>query len=105
MHPNRVELTGKVARVGALKYTPSGIPVADFTVAVTQRQLDRDSVGYFEALLFGDLAEEAHPALRIGRTLKLEGSLWSRAFRNSKGIKVSETKIIVQSIGGTDEKK
>jgi single-strand DNA-binding protein len=98
-------LTGKVTRVGVLKYTPSGVPVADFTLAVSQRQFDRDSIGYFDALLFGDLAEGAHSSLRIGKVLSLTGSLWSRAYRDRKGIKVSETKIIVQSIGGTDEKE
>jgi len=73
-------------------------------VAVPQRQFDQDSIGYFEALVFGPLAESTQPHLRIGRSLDLKGALWSRSYRNRKGIKVNEIKIIVHSIGGNGEK-
>lgn len=98
-------LTGKISRVGALRYTPSGVPVSDFTVAVPQQQLDRKSVGHFEAVMFGEVAEQAHRSLKIGKVLQLKGTLWTREFKNRQGIKVSETKIIVHSIGGTGEKR
>lgn len=101
---NSVSLTGKVSRIGGLRYTPSGTPVYDFTVAVGQRQFDQESIGYYEVLVFGEEAEATHSKLRIGVVLKIDGALWSRNYRNRKGIKVNETKIIAHSIGGNGEK-
>ena len=73
-------------------------------MAVPQRQFDQESVGYFDVLAFGDDAESIQPLLRIGKKLQLKGALWSRNYRNRKGIKINETKIIVHSIGGNGEK-
>ena len=102
---NSVTLTGKISRAGALRYTPSGVPVAEFTVAVPQQQLDKKSVGHFEAVIFGETAEDFHTSLRIGKVVQLQGALWTREYKNRQGIKCSETKIIVHSIGGTGEEK
>ena len=96
-------VVGKISRLGTLRYTPSGVPVSDFTVAVPQRQFDKESVGYFEVQIFGQLAEDQHPTFRVGKRLEIEGTLWSRTYQHRKGIKISETKIIVHSIGGNGE--
>lgn len=95
---NEVALVGKVSRVGQLKYSPSGKPSLDFTVAVPQRVLDADSMGYIEAVLFGDSAEDTAQVLKVGRRVSVKGQLWGRNYRNRQGDKVSEIKVICASV-------
>lgn len=95
---NEVALVGKVSRVSQLKYTPSGKPSLDFTLAVTQRVLDKDSVGYVEVVLFGSCAEDSAQLLKIGRRISVRGQLWGRSYRNRQGAKVNETKVLCASV-------
>ncbi len=95
---NKVELSGKVTRNEGLRYTPSGVPICDFKIAVTQEYFKKKTVGYFEAQLVGELAEEIGPNLKIGKRFSLEGELWMRSYRHRNGSPMSETKILVKSI-------
>lgn len=95
---NRVAVTGKVSRVGRLKYTPSGQATLDFTVAVPQKALDKESMGHFEAMLFGPQAESAAQRLKVGLALSLKGRLWGRSYKNRQGTRISEIKIVVASL-------
>ncbi len=72
----------------------------EVTLAVKQRYFNKDSMGYFEILLIGDLAEAQHGVLKIGKKVSVQGSLWTRAYKNRQGQKVLETKILAESIGG-----
>lgn len=101
---NAVRLQGKVSRVGILKYTPAGVPVLEFTVAVPQRGLERESIGYFEVVAQGALAEQVSDGTKVGRSVVLTGSLWARTFKNRQGTKVCETKVVLESFGGINEK-
>jgi single-stranded DNA-binding protein len=98
MDENRVDIVGKVSRLGSLKYTPSGIALRDFTMAVPQKLLDKGSVGYFEAQIVGKTAEDQPESFRIGARLHLTGSLWSRTFFDRQGRKIVETKILVDTL-------
>ncbi len=94
---NVVRLAGKISRIGPIKYTPSGMPVREGLLAVPQNHLGKESVGYLALLFFGSVAEQDVEKLRIGSVLKVSGSLWSRDFRNRKGVKMNEIKVIVES--------
>lgn len=84
-------------RVGTLKYTPSGVAVRDCQLAVNQNAFGKESVGYFDLILFADIAEKPTPVLKVGAALDVEGTLWSRTYRNRKGAKVTEVKVIVET--------
>jgi single-stranded DNA-binding protein len=94
---NTVRLAGKVSRIGALKYTPSGVAIREGQLAVNQKTLGKESVGYYDLLFFGEIAEREVEAIRVGTSLLVQGSLWSRAYRNRKGVKVTEVKVVVES--------
>lgn len=91
---NEVSLVGKVSRVGQLKYSPTGVASVEFTLAVPQKVLEVESVGYFEVVLFGPPAEDSAGTIRIGKKLSVRGHLWGRSYRNRQGGKVVETKVI-----------
>ncbi|MBI4404690.1 MAG: single-stranded DNA-binding protein [Deltaproteobacteria bacterium] len=95
-----------MSRLGALKYTPSGMAVQELTIAVQQNLFGRYSVGHFEGMLVGELAETTGRKLRIGSIVAVEGSLWMREYRDRQGKKVNETKVIMDFIEvKNDEKK
>jgi single-stranded DNA-binding protein len=102
-----VRLTGKLSRIGSLKYTPSGLPLREATLAVVQDVLGKSSVGYHDLLFHGDVAEKSVGSLKIGVSMSVVGELWQRSFKNRKGTKVSETKVVVSAVEppqfGTDK--
>ena len=97
---NVVSLKGKISRSGQLRYTPAGVAMIEFTLAVSQSCLGENTIGYFEAIASGGLAEELASQLRVGKSLALEGRLWTRSYRNRKGTQVSETKVVIDRLGG-----
>ena len=99
---NQVRIQGKISRKIPLKYTPTGLPIAELVVAAPQTFLVRDSMGHFEVVLSGELAESV-ATFRIGNRVEIDGTLWTRSFKDRKGNKVQETKIIAKAIIG-DEK-
>jgi len=95
---NFVVLRGKISQRKRLTYTPTGTPICHFMVAVPQRYFEKDSIGYFEVVMVGKLAEEKSEDLKIGRFINIEGHLWNRSFKDRQGRMVRETKIIVEKI-------
>ena len=93
---NSITLAGKVSRVKALKYTPSGVATIQFTLAVCQKLLDKGSMGYFEVLVFGELAENKAKMIKIGKEVSVTGQLWGRTYRNRQGLRLTETKVIAE---------
>lgn len=95
---SQVSLAGKLSKVGKLKYTPAGLPILEAAIAVPQSYLEKKSTGYFSLLLDGEVAERASDKLRIGKSVLVRGSLWTRTFKNRLGNQVTEFHIIVEEI-------
>ena len=72
--------------------------MVDLTLAVPQKLLDTASTGYIEALVCGESAVENGPNLRVGRRFAFQGALWARSFRNRRGERLSEVKLLIDSI-------
>ena len=95
---NSVALEGKVNRVTALRYSPSGIATLRFSLAVPQKLFEKESIGYFEVQFFGELAETLSSTLKIGKSVVVQGHLWARYYRNKEGVQVSETKVLGEKL-------
>ena len=93
---NHVVLEGKVTRAERVRYTPAGLAVFDFEVAAGQSRFRKDSVGYFEVSVFDSPAEAASREIRIGSRVRIEGRLWGRKFRNTRGDRVTEVRVIAE---------
>jgi len=77
---NNVSLVGRLTRDAELKYTNSGTPVANFSIAVNEaiKQQDgtyADSANFFEIQYWGRPAEGINPYLTKGRQIALQGKL------------------------------
>ena len=72
---NRVQLAGKISRVGQLQYSPSGLALLEFTLAVGQEAYSKESVGYYEVVVSDRLAEDLKGQLKIGMTVNIQTRL------------------------------
>lgn len=86
-----------------LKYLPSGIPILEFTVAVKQAQFGKESVGYFEAVLEGNQAEDYSQTFKVGDGVRVTGALWMRQYRSRQGSLLKEIRVVVSQIQGVEK--
>jgi len=85
---NKVFLIGNLTRDPELRYTPSGIPVARFTVAVnrppaksgTNAVEGKQDVDFINIVAWRRLAEICGEYLKKGRPVSIEGRLQIRSY-------------------------
>ena len=91
---NQVILTGRLVRNPELKYTPNGIPVCNFSLAVN----DKSNTYFFECEAWRKVAELIAGYLKKGSKVLLGGKLTSAVWSNNSGQKRKATRIIVNQI-------
>lgn len=100
---NKITIVGYLGRDPELRYTPSGNPVCDFSVATTERKGRRDGedgeevTTWFRVSLWGRQAELANQYLQKGRLVYVEGRLTLREYTDRDGNKRSSLEV-----SGTD---
>jgi single-strand DNA-binding protein len=111
---NKVILVGNLGRDPELRYTQSGAPVANFTLATTDRWSDsasgerKERTEWHRIVLWGKQAEIAGEYLRKGRLVYVEGSLQTREWTDREGNKRYTTEIRAlrfQMLGGRQDDK
>ena len=102
---NRVILQGNLTRDPDLKYTPSGVAVCEFSIAVNRSWTKKDSkerteeVSYFDIVVFKRTAEVCGEHLKKGRAVLIEGQLKQERWRDEeKQINRSRVGIIASSV-------
>ena len=79
---NKVFLIGNLTKDPELRYTPSGIPVARFTIAVNRptAKSEKNEVDFINIVAWRRLAEICGEYLKKGRPVSIEGRLQIRAY-------------------------
>lgn len=98
---NRITLIGRLVRDPELKYTPAGIAVTRFTLAV-----DRDYVGqdgkreadFIDCVVWRKLAEVVANNLRKGRLTAVEGRLQIRSYEAKDGSKRKAAEVVADYV-------
>ncbi|TWT93496.1 single-stranded DNA-binding protein [Neorhodopirellula pilleata] len=95
---NRVILLGNLTRDIELRYLPSGMAVADFSIAVNDRRKTNegnwvDDPSFFNIVFFGRNAEVASEYLSKGSPVLIEGKLKQDTWEKD-GQKQSRVKVI-----------
>lgn len=76
---NRVIEIGRLTRDAEVTYTPGGMAIAKFTIAVNRRVKNgdgwADEANYFDVQLFGKSAEALKPYLLKGKQVAVDGYL------------------------------
>ena len=95
---NKVILIGNLGRDPELKMTPSGRPLARFSVATTETWKSptgekQQKTEWHNVVVWGKLAEIAEKYLRKGKQVMVEGRIQYRDYTDPSGVKKFYTDI------------
>ena len=105
---NNVSLVGRLARDPDVRYTPSQLAVARFTVAVT-RPFSKDgeqTADFISCVAFGKSAEFIERYFTKGKSIGLTGRIQTGSYTNKDGVKVYTTDVVadrVEFVGSRQE--
>lgn len=99
---NRVQLEGFTGADAELKYLPSGQPVANLSVATSERYKDgkgndQEKTEWHRIVVFGKAAERASK-IRKGQLVTLEGKLQTRSWEGKDGKKQYSTEVVAHRV-------
>ncbi|MFB5268209.1 single-stranded DNA-binding protein [Paenibacillus enshidis] len=98
---NRVILIGRLTKDPELRYTPAGVAVTQFTLAVDrpfQTQGGQRETDFIPVVVWRQLAETCANYLRKGRLTALEGRIQVRNYQNNEGKRVYVTEVIADNV-------
>ncbi len=99
---NKVILLGNLTRDPEVRYTPNGIAVASFAIAVNRKYKQGDEtkeeVSYIDIVVFGKQAESCGQYISKGDSVLIDGRLQQRRWETEDGQKRSKVEVVAQSV-------
>ena len=98
---NRVVLTGRLTKEVDLRYTPNGVPVATFTLAVNRtfsNQQGEKETDFINIVVWRKQAENAANYLKKGNLAGIDGRIQTRNYEGQDGKRVFVTEILAESV-------
>ncbi len=106
---NRIIIMGRLTRDPELRYTPSGTPVASFTLAVDRdfksKGSDERETDFIDIVAWRTTAEFVNRYFSKGRMAVIEGRLQIRAWTDREGNKRKSAEVVAASVYFGDSKK
>jgi single-strand DNA-binding protein len=98
---NRVILVGRLTKDPELRYTPSGVAVATFTLAVnrtyTNQQGEREA-DFINCVVWRRPAENVANFLKKGSLAGVDGRIQTRNYEGQDGRRVYVTEVVAESV-------
>lgn len=95
---NKVFLIGNLGKDPEVKYTPSGVQIAKFSLATSERVKRGDNweekTDWHNVVLFARQAEYAKEYLKKGMTVFIDGKISTRTWDDENGVRKYITEII-----------
>ena len=107
---NKVLIIGNLGADPEIKYTQAGSPVANLSIATSERWKDKttgeqkEQVEWHRVVIFGRLAEIAEQYLKKGSKIFVEGKLQTRDWEDSEGKKRYTTEVIAREMTMLDSR-
>lgn len=98
---NHVVLIGRLTRDPELRYTPNGVAVTTFTLAVNRpftNQAGEQEADFIQVVAWQKLAENCANYLGKGRLCAVEGRLQIRNYEDKDGQKRKVAEVIASSV-------
>ncbi|MDR4934871.1 single-stranded DNA-binding protein [Rossellomorea marisflavi] len=98
---NRVVLVGRLTKDPELKYTPSGVAVASFTLAVNRsftNQSGEREADFINCVVWRRPAENVANFLKKGSLAGVDGRIQTRNFEGQDGRRVFMTEVVAESV-------
>lgn len=98
---NRVILVGRLTKDPELRYTPNGVAVATFTLAVNRRftnaQGEREA-DFINIVVWRKPAENTANFLKKGSLAGVDGRVQTRSYEGQDGKRVYVTEVLAESV-------
>jgi single-strand DNA-binding protein len=108
MNETTLTITGALTADPELRFTPSGIAVANFTVASNARRFDKTTNAYVDVepiflrcTAWRTLAENAAESLTRGARVIVTGTLRSNSYQTREGDKRTNLELTVTELGAS----
>jgi single-strand DNA-binding protein len=106
---NKVQLIGRIGRDPEMRYTPSGQPVASFSLATDESYTNKDGqkvekTEWHRIVVWGKQAEFVGNYLGKGRLIYIEGKLETRKWTDKDGAEKYTTEIKAEKVTALDPK-
>lgn len=97
---NNVILIGRLTRDPELKFTPAGVAVTTFTLAVDRpfKSNGKTETDFIPIVVWRQQAESCANYLRKGRLTAVEGRIQVRNYENNEGRKVYVTEVVADNV-------
>ncbi|MGM9924397.1 MAG: single-stranded DNA-binding protein [Bacillus sp. (in: firmicutes)] len=98
---NRVVLVGRLTKDPDLRYTPSGVPVATFTLAVNRtfsNQQGEREADFINCVVWRKPAENVANFLKKGSLAGVDGRIQTRNYEGQDGKRVYVTEVVAESV-------
>lgn len=105
MHKVNVTIEGNLTADPELRYTPSGIAVANFSIAVTERVSDGNGgfkdgdTSFYRIAAWRQLAEHIAASLSKGQAVIVHGTLKVEEFERKDGSKGNSAAVTADAVG------
>lgn len=98
---NRVVLVGRLIKDPDLRFTPSGVAVATFTLAVNRpfmNQNGKRDADFIQVVVWRKAAEAVANYLRKGSLAGVDGRIQTRSYEAQDGRRVYVTEVVAESV-------
>lgn len=98
---NRVVLVGRLTKDPELRYTPSGVPMARFTVAVNRtfsNQQGEREADFIGCIAWRKQAENLANFMRKGSLIGVEGRIQTGSYEGQDGKRVYTTDVVADAV-------
>ncbi len=107
---NKVMIIGHLGRDPEMRYTPSGRPVATFSVAVSRSWNSsngerRSETEWFKIVAWGNLAEICKKYLTKGQQVYIDGRLQTRSWEDKEGQQRTSVEVVANEMTMLGERR
>lgn len=100
---NKAILIGNLGRDPEVRYTPSGVAVANFSIATSESWTNKDGeketrTEWHRIVAFGKLGEICGEYLSKGKQVYIEGRIQTRDWEDQNGVKRYTTEIVASQM-------
>lgn len=95
---NKMTIIGNLGRDPEVRYTPDGLAVTNFSVAVTEKVKGEDKTLWFKIVAFGKLGEICGEYLSKGKQVYVEGRLQTSEWDDRDGNKRFTLEIVANTM-------
>lgn len=96
---NNITVVGRIGRDPELRFTSSGMAIANFSVATDYGRDDKKKTTWHNVVVFGEMAENVAGSLHKGARVIVAGRLDISEYDDKNGDKKKKTELIADAVG------